>query len=98
MPISIQQAVNMSIDPLQVGFMPPADKITTQNVMELVAYGQTKGFDFVVSPLNSPGYRRVLFEGDGRQSTALTAWRAGMEAFRPDDLVLRTAGTYGCIH
>ncbi|KAF9179489.1 hypothetical protein BGZ50_006880 [Haplosporangium sp. Z 11] len=91
MPISIQQAANMSIDPLQVGFMPPADKITAQNVMELVAYGQTKGFDFVVSPLNSPAYRRVLFEGEGPQSPALTTWRAGMEALRPEDLVLRTA-------
>lgn len=82
----------MSMEPIQIGYMPPADKITADNVMNLVMYGQTKAFDFVVSPINSPNYSRVLFSEEGSQSPALVAWRAGQEAFKPEDLVLRTAG------
>ncbi|KAF9097028.1 hypothetical protein BGX23_009946 [Mortierella sp. AD031] len=93
MAISFEQvrSASMSVEPIQIGYMPPADKITADNVMQLVAYGQTKAFDFVVSPINSPHYQRVLFTGEGPQSPALVAWRAGLEAFRPEDLVLRTA-------
>ena len=82
----------MSMEPIQIGYMPPADKITADNVMNLVMYGQTKAFDFVVSPINSPNYSRVLFPGEGSQSPALVTWRAGKEAFKPEDLILRTAG------
>lgn len=82
----------MPTEPIQIGYMPPADQITADNVMQLVMYGQTKAFDFVVSPINSPNYSRVLFAGEGPQSPALVAWRAGQEAFKPEDLVLRIAG------
>lgn len=94
MTISFEQvrAASMSMEAIQIGYMPPADKITADNVMNLVMYGQTKDFDFVVSPINSPNYSRVLFPGEGSQSPALVAWRAGQEAFKPEDLVLRTAG------
>lgn len=94
MAISFEQvrAASMSMESIQIGYMPPADKITADNVMSLVMYGQTKAFDFVVSPINSPSYSRVLFPGEGSQSPALVAWRAGHEAFKPEDLVLRTAG------
>ncbi|KAG0307180.1 hypothetical protein BGZ98_000863 [Dissophora globulifera] len=81
----------MSFETVQIGLMPPADQVSADNLQQLVVYAQTKGFDYVVSPINSPGYRRVLFEDAGPQSPAMMAWRAGQEAFKPDDLVLRTA-------
>ncbi|KAF9116999.1 hypothetical protein BGX27_007053 [Mortierella sp. AM989] len=91
MAISFQQAATMSLESIQIGFMPPADRVSADNLFQLVAYAQSKGFDYIVSPINSPAYRRVLFEGDDSQSPNLITWRAGLEAFRPDDLVLRTA-------
>ncbi|KAF8932067.1 hypothetical protein BGZ58_007244 [Dissophora ornata] len=81
----------MSLESVQIGFMPPADQVSADNLQQLVVYAQSKGFDYVVSPINSPGYRRVLFEGEEPQSPAMMAWRAGLEAFKPEDLVLRTA-------
>ncbi|KAF9586506.1 hypothetical protein BGW38_003420 [Lunasporangiospora selenospora] len=78
-------------DSIQIGYMPPGDGVSAQNVMELVAYGQVKGLDFVVSPINSPAYRRVLFEGHEPQSVAMREWRAGLNAMTPSDLVLQTA-------
>lgn len=83
---------SMSMEHVQIGFMPPADCIIAENLAQLVAFGQTKAFDFVVSPINSPEYERVLFKDHGPQSPALATWRAGLEAFRPEDLVVRTAG------
>jgi hypothetical protein len=96
MAISFQniQAGNISMEHVQIGYMPPADRINAENVAQLVAYGQTKAFDFVVSPLNSPEYERVLFKNHDPLSPALTAWRAGLEAFKPEDLVVRTAGKH----
>ncbi|KAF9918000.1 hypothetical protein BX616_010641 [Lobosporangium transversale] len=91
MAISFQQIAAMSLESVQIGYLPPADKITAENLHLLVAYAQSKGFDYVVSPINSPSYQRVLFEGHGPQSPDLTMWRAGMEALKPVDLVVRTA-------
>ncbi|KAI8350689.1 PRMT5 arginine-N-methyltransferase-domain-containing protein [Mortierella sp. GBAus27b] len=90
MAISFQQAAT-TLESVQIGFVPPAAHVTADNVLQLVAYAHSKGFDFTVAPINSPAYRRVLFENEGRSSPAMLAWRAGMEAFRPEDLVLRTA-------
>ncbi|KAG0086915.1 hypothetical protein BGZ93_003331 [Podila epicladia] len=81
----------MPVESAQIGYMPPADNINAENLMSLVAYCQTKGFDFVVSPINAPGYRRILFESDGPQSPEMMTWRAGQQAFTPEDLILRTA-------
>ncbi|KAG0363712.1 hypothetical protein BG005_008082 [Podila minutissima] len=81
----------MPVESAQIGYMPPVDNINAENLMSLVAFCQTKGFDFVVSPINAPGYRRVLFESDGPQSPEMMTWRAGQQAFTPEDLVLRTA-------
>ncbi|KAG0055926.1 hypothetical protein BGZ83_007049 [Gryganskiella cystojenkinii] len=82
----------MSIEHVQIGYMPPAERITAENLAQLVAFGQTKGFDFVVSPLNCPEYERVLFRDQTNpQSPELTTWRAGLEALKPEDLVIRTA-------
>ncbi|KAG0035126.1 hypothetical protein BGZ82_005404 [Podila clonocystis] len=81
----------MPVESAQIGYMPPADNINDENLMSLVAYCQTKGFDFVVSPINAPGYRRVLFESDGSQSPEMMTWRAGQQAFTPEDLILRAA-------
>lgn len=95
MAISFQQISSaMPVELAQIGYMPPSDSINAENLMSLVAYCQTKGFDFVVSPINAPGYRRVLFESDGPQSPAMMTWRAGQQAFTPEDLVLRTAGNH----
>ncbi|KAF9390776.1 hypothetical protein CPB97_008465 [Podila verticillata] len=92
MAISFQQISSaMPVESAQIGYLPPSDSINAENLMSLVAYCQTKGFDFVVSPINAPGYRRVLFESDGPQSPAMMTWRAGQQAFTPEDLVLRTA-------
>ncbi|KAK3813283.1 MAG: PRMT5 arginine-N-methyltransferase-domain-containing protein [Benniella sp.] len=91
MAISFQQASAMGLDSVQIGFVPPAAHVTENNVLQLVAYAHSKGFDFIVSPINSPAYRRVLFENEGCSSPAMLEWRAGMEAFKPEDLVLRTA-------
>ncbi|KAI1314326.1 hypothetical protein EDD11_002267 [Mortierella claussenii] len=91
MAISFQQIAAMSLESVQIGFMPPTDGVSAENLFQLVAYAQSKGFDYLVSPINSPAYRRVLFENDGPQSPAMAVWRAGLEAFRPEDLVLRTA-------
>ncbi|KAF9169828.1 hypothetical protein BGX21_008741 [Mortierella sp. AD011] len=91
MAISFQQAAAMSLESIQIGFMPPADKVSAENLLQLVSYAQSKGFDYIVSPINSPAYRRVLFEGEEPQSSSLRAWRAGLESFKPEDLVLRTA-------
>ena len=93
MAISFQQAAAMSLESVQIGFMPPAAAISAENVLQLVTYSQAKGFDFLLAPVNSPDYRRVLFESEQPQSDAMRTWRAGLEAFRPEDLVLRTAGT-----
>lgn len=93
MAISFQQISSaMPVESAQIGYMPPVDNINAENLMSLVAFCQTKGFDFVVSPINAPGYRRVLFESDGPQSPEMMTWRAGQQAFTPEDLVLRTAG------
>jgi hypothetical protein len=87
----------MGLDSVQIGFVPPAAHVTENNVLQLVAYAHSKGFDFIVSPINSPAYRRVLFENEGCSSPAMLEWRAGMEAFKPEDLVLRTAGRRWCV-
>ncbi|KAG0198038.1 hypothetical protein BGX28_008481 [Mortierella sp. GBA30] len=81
----------MSLESVQIGFSPPSGDVSAENVMQLVAYSQAKGFDFLLSPINSPAYQRVLFHGEGPKSVAMRTWRAGLEAFRPEDLVLRTA-------
>ncbi|KAF9984695.1 hypothetical protein BGZ75_003734 [Mortierella antarctica] len=91
MAISFQQAAAMSLESVQIGLMPPATAISAENVMQLVTYSQAKGFDFLLSPINSPGYRRVLFENEQPESEAMRTWRAGLEAFKPDDLILRSA-------
>ncbi|KAF9202936.1 hypothetical protein BGZ49_006955 [Haplosporangium sp. Z 27] len=91
MAISFQQAAAMSLETIQIGYMPPSGNVSADNLFQLVGYAQSKGFDYIVSPINSPAYRRVLFEGEGPQNPNLISWRAGLEAFRPEDLVLRTA-------
>ncbi|KAF9437106.1 hypothetical protein BGZ76_001979 [Entomortierella beljakovae] len=91
MAISFQQASKMSSEPIQIGLIPPSDKTSADNLFQLIGYAQSKGFDYMVSPINSPEYRRVLFEGAGPQDPGMAAWRAGLDAFRPEDLVVRTA-------
>ncbi|KAG0365182.1 hypothetical protein BGZ54_006784 [Gamsiella multidivaricata] len=81
----------MSLESVQIGFMPPTERVSVENLLQLVSYAQSKGFDYIVAPMNSPAYRRVLFEDAGPLDPAMVAWRAGLEAFRPEDLVLRTA-------
>ncbi|KAF9417892.1 Protein arginine N-methyltransferase 5 [Podila epigama] len=81
----------MQADSTQIGYMPPVDAITPATLFPLIAYCRTKGYDFVVSPINTPGYRRVLAEAGDMQSPAMRAWRAGQQAFLPEDLSIRTA-------
>ncbi|KAG0253627.1 hypothetical protein DFQ27_007291 [Actinomortierella ambigua] len=76
---------------VQIGFMPPSDQLTPANVGPLINYGLAKGLDFMVAPITTPHYERVLFRGHSLSSTELRKWRAGQEAMTPEDLVLQVA-------
>ncbi|KAF9156598.1 hypothetical protein DFQ26_009296, partial [Actinomortierella ambigua] len=76
---------------VQIGFMPPSDQLTPANVGPLINYGLAKGLDFMVAPITTPHYERVLFRGHSLSSTELRQWRAGQEAMTPEDLVLQVA-------
>ncbi|KAG0235956.1 hypothetical protein BGW42_004411 [Actinomortierella wolfii] len=76
---------------VQIGFMPPSDQLTHSNIGPLINYGIAKGLDFMVAPITTPHYERVLFKGHSPDSHEMRMWRAGYEAMTPEDLVLQVS-------